>query len=95
MGRPVTLLESLCAHALSLGADSVEVEYEDGREWVYARKQNTGISFASYPRSSAEAKDLLQNLYSHVKKPLRTVLLGLLTFSRSVFLRVSERMRSK
>jgi repressor LexA len=76
MSRPVTLLESLCAHALSLGADSIEVEREDGREWVYARKQNTGVGIASYPSSSAEAKDLRQNLYSHVKKPLRTVLLG-------------------
>jgi repressor LexA len=76
MDRPVTLLESLCAHALSLGADSIEVEYEDGSEWVYARKENTGISIASYPSSSAEAKDLRQNLYSHVRKPLRTVLLG-------------------
>jgi len=76
MSRPATLLESLCTHALSLGADSIEVEYEDGLDWVYARKQNTGIGIASYPSSSAEGKELRQNLYSHVRKPLRTVLMG-------------------
>jgi repressor LexA len=76
MTRPATLLESLCAHALSLGADSIEVEYKDGLEWVFARKQDTGTGIASYRSSSADGKELRQNLYSHLRKPLRTVLLG-------------------
>ena len=43
MGRAATLLEGLCGHALSLGAESIEVEYRDGREWVIARKGQIGI----------------------------------------------------
>jgi hypothetical protein len=37
MGRPATLLEGLCGHALSLGAESVEVEHKDGRERLIER----------------------------------------------------------
>ena len=76
MGRPFTLLEDLCQHALSIGADSIEVEREDHREWVYARKGGTGVSFASFASSSADAKELRINLYRAHKKPLRTVLAG-------------------
>jgi hypothetical protein len=38
MSKPKTLLEDLCEHALSCGAESIEVEYKDHREWVFARK---------------------------------------------------------
>jgi hypothetical protein len=76
MGRPVTLLEDLCRHALSIGADSIEVEYRDRHEWVYGRKDNTAISFASFASFSADAKELRDNLYRAHKKPLRTVLDG-------------------
>jgi hypothetical protein len=38
MSNPKTLLEDLCEHALSCGAESIEVEYDEGREWVFARK---------------------------------------------------------
>ena len=76
MGRPATLLEGLCGHALSLGAQSIEVEYEDRREWVFARKGGTGIGIANYPRSSADAKELTGNLYAAAKKPVRTVIGG-------------------
>jgi repressor LexA len=76
MSRPATLLESLCSSALALGADSIEVEYKDGLVWVFAQKQSTGIGIANYPSSSAEGKKLRQDLYSLVRKPRRTVLLG-------------------
>jgi len=76
MGRPFTLLEDLCLHALSIGADSIEVEYQDHREWVYGRKGNTAVSFASFASSSSDAKELRDNLYRAHKKPLRTVLAG-------------------
>jgi hypothetical protein len=42
MGKPATLLEGLCGHALSLGADSIQVEYKDGREWIFAQKGGVG-----------------------------------------------------
>ena len=48
MGRPTTLLEGLCGHALSLGPESIEVKYKDGREWVFANKKGMGIGIANY-----------------------------------------------
>ena len=39
MGKPATLLEALCGHARLLGAQSIEVEHKDGREWVIADKE--------------------------------------------------------
>jgi hypothetical protein len=38
MRRPTTLLKGLCGHALSFGAQSIQVEYKDRREWVIANK---------------------------------------------------------
>jgi hypothetical protein len=76
MGRPTTLLEGLCGHALSLGAHSIEVEYKDGREWVIASKEGIGISIANYISSSTDAKELRGNLYAAAKKPSRTVIGG-------------------
>jgi hypothetical protein len=73
MGRPETLLEGLCGHALSLGATSIEVEYKDGREWVFAAQGVAGIGIANYASSSADAKELYGNLYAAAKKPVRTV----------------------
>jgi hypothetical protein len=76
MGRPTTLLEGLCGHALSLGAQSIEVECKDGREWVIANQKGNGISIANYRSSSADAKELRGNLYAAAKKPRRTVIGG-------------------
>jgi hypothetical protein len=76
MGRPTTLLEGLCGHALSLGAESLEVEYEDGRDWVFANKGSVGIGIANYKSSSADSKELRGNLYAAAKKPVRTVIDG-------------------
>jgi len=49
MGRTTTLLEGLCGHAMSLAAQSMEVEYKDGREYVVAKK---GAGFAFFSASS-------------------------------------------
>jgi hypothetical protein len=76
MGRPATLLEGLCGHALSLGAQSIEVEYKDSREWVFAHKGGTGIGIANYASSSADAKELRGNLYAAAKKPVRCAIGG-------------------
>ena len=76
MSKPKTLLEDLCAHALSCGADTLEVEYKDRREWVYARSGNTGFSTANFDSSSPEAKELRENLYAARKKPVRTAIGG-------------------
>ena len=76
MGRPVTLLEGLCGHALSFGAESIEVEYKDRREWVFAHTGGTRIGMANYASSSADAKELRGNLIAAAKKPFRTVIDG-------------------
>ena len=76
MSRSATLLEGLCAHALSLGAQSIEVEYKDSREWVFANQGGMGIGIANYARSSADAKELRGNLYAAAKKPVRTAIGG-------------------
>src|SRR5437016_9623857 len=76
MGRPTTLLEGLCGHVLSLGAQSIEVEYKDGQEWVFANQGGAGIGIAHYTSSSADAKELRGNLYAAAKKAVRTVIGG-------------------
>ena len=38
MGKPVTLLEGLCGHALSFGAQAFQVDRKDRREWVFLLK---------------------------------------------------------
>jgi hypothetical protein len=76
MGRPTTLLEGLCGHALSLGAESIEVEHEDGQDWVFAHKGDIGIGIANYTSSSSDGKELRGNLYAAAKKPVRTVISG-------------------
>jgi hypothetical protein len=76
MGKPTTLLEGLCGHAQSLGAQSIEVEHKDSREWVFAHKGGIGIGIANYSSSSADARELRGNLYAAAKKPVRTVIGG-------------------
>ena len=76
MGRPVTLLERLCAHAHSLGAESIRVEYKDRREWVVANVDGVGFGIANFTSSSADAKELRGNLCAAAKKPVRSVFDG-------------------
>jgi hypothetical protein len=76
MGKPATLLEGLCGHAMSFGAQSIRVEHKDGREWVFANKGGKGIRIANYASSSADEKELRGNLYAAAKKPVRTVIGG-------------------
>ena len=91
MGRPATLLEGLCGHALSLGAQSIEVEYNDGCECVFATKGGVGFGIANYTSSSADAKELRGNLYAAAKRPVRTVVGGQVYILKvSVFERFGE-----
>ena len=59
-----------------LGAESIEVEHKDGREWVFANQGGTGIAIANYRSSGDDAKELRANLYAAAKKPARTVIAG-------------------
>jgi len=76
MGKPATLLQGLCGHALSLGAESIGVEHKDGRDCVFAYKGGDGFKIANYASSSADGKELRGNLYAAAKKPGRTVIGG-------------------
>jgi hypothetical protein len=69
MSKPKSLLEDLCEHALSLGAQSIEVEYKDGREWVFARKGDIAFGTANFANSSREAKELRENLCARISMP--------------------------
>jgi hypothetical protein len=86
MGKPKTLLEGLCGHAVSLGADSIAVEHREGREWVFAKAEGTSVRIAAYPVSGSDAKELQRDLAAAAKKPVRTVIAGqlsILTVRRS------------
>ena len=76
MGKPTTLLEGLCGHAVSLGAHSIRVEYKDGLEWVFADRAGVGMGIANYKSSSAEGKELRGNPCAAAKKRLRSVIGG-------------------
>ena len=76
MSKPKTLLEDLCEHALSCGAQGIEVEYKDHREWVFVQVGPTAFGVANFGRSSREAKELRENLYAARKKPVRTAIGG-------------------
>ena len=76
MGKPTTLLEGSYGHALSLGAQPIEVEYKDSREWVFAHEGGIRVGIANYRSSSADAKELRGHLYAAAKKPVRTVIDG-------------------
>ena len=78
MGKPVTFLERLCAHARSFGAQSIAVEYKEGRQWIFANLDGKSIKIADYPSSSADAKELHRDLSAAAKRPrpIRTVIIG-------------------
>lgn len=76
MSKPKTLLEELCEHALSCGAQSIEVEYKDGREQVFALKGGIALNTANFASRSPDARELRENLYAARKKPARTAIGG-------------------
>ena len=76
MGKPATLLEGLCGHALSFGAQSIEVKYKDGQQSVFTRIDGADTRIANYKSSSPDGKELRGNLSDAAKKPVRTVIGG-------------------
>jgi repressor LexA len=76
MGKPVTLLERLCGHAMSFGAQSFETECKDGRQRAFAQIDGARTRIANFEDSSTEAKELRANLYTAAKKSARTVIGG-------------------
>lgn len=79
MGRPATLLERLCGHVHSWGATSLQVKHKDDHESVFAQDAGVTYRIANFPRSSADGRELRQNLDAAAKKPLRVVIGGQLS----------------
>lgn len=77
MGKTQSLLEGLCGHALSYGAESIEVLREsDGRWWVYMNQPGERLSIFKCAASSSDWTELRENLEAALKKPVRTVFGG-------------------
>ncbi len=53
-----SILEFFVAEAIRLGADELELEYDDGKDHIYALKGGSGFSMASLPWSTALRKEL-------------------------------------
>jgi hypothetical protein len=82
MAKPVTLLEQLCGHALSFGAQSFETERKNGRQRAFAQIDDARTRIANFEDSSTDAKELRANLCSAAKKPVRTVIGGVVYIFR-------------
>jgi hypothetical protein len=76
MRHTKTLLADICDFACSRGFDSLEMEFEDGRLFVYAYSGDTGVSIADFERSDSEAGELLDNLYSAARRPASAMVAG-------------------
>ena len=76
MGKPLTLLEQLCGHAMSFGAQSFETERKDGRQRAFAQIDGARTRIANFEDSKTDAKELRANLDAATKKPVRTVIGG-------------------
>jgi len=68
MAKPVTLLEQLCGHAMSFGAQSFDTERKDGRQRAFAQIDGARRRIANFEDSSADAKELRANLYAAAQK---------------------------
>ena len=62
------ILGRLIADALQHGADTLEIEYKDGREDVCAIKGGIGFGIASIESSSEDARAMREQLYTIGKK---------------------------
>ncbi|OGV69850.1 MAG: hypothetical protein A3K19_29040 [Lentisphaerae bacterium RIFOXYB12_FULL_65_16] len=62
--NPDEILVQLVATAVECGAEWLEIEYEDGREQVYAGRGCTGVGIAALDASGAEATALREQLHA-------------------------------
>ena len=67
------IIRELAAEAIRCGADMIEVEYDEGYEEVYVRKDNVGVSIDRFEASSPQSLSLQKELYRLVKKKRRIV----------------------
>jgi hypothetical protein len=65
---PAGILERVAADAIRLGADTLEVEYKDRYEEVFAASGSLGFGIASFRSSSREAARLREECYRFAKQ---------------------------
>lgn len=82
MGKPATLLEQLCGHAMSFGARSFETERTGGWQRAFAEIDGARTRIANFADSGRDAKELRTNLAAAAKRPVCTVIGGRLYILR-------------
>ncbi|MGO4884718.1 MAG: hypothetical protein ACLP59_28440 [Bryobacteraceae bacterium] len=70
-----SVLEELATRAILAGADTLEIEYKDGYEEVYALTGGSGVGI-TLPSSGQDAKSLRGELYSIAKRARRVTVDG-------------------
>jgi hypothetical protein len=66
--EPEGILDSLVSKAVRQGADTLEIEYKDGREEICAMRGDIGYSIASIESSSDDAATLREQVSGIGKK---------------------------
>ena len=64
----MNILEQVALMAIRLGVNTLEIEYKDGQEEIFAIKGGVGYGIARFRSSSREAASLRDQLYRIVKK---------------------------
>jgi hypothetical protein len=67
------IVQGLVAEVIRCGAEMIQVEYDEGYEEVYIRKDNVALGIDRFNASSPEAAFLRKELYGLVKKKRRIV----------------------
>ena len=88
------IVQRLAAEAIRLGADFLDVEYNDGYEEVVAAKGGLGHAIARFRSSSREAVALREELHRIVRRKWRIAVGGLSMSCTARSLRASEKIRS-
>ena len=68
------IVQELAVEAIRGGADMIEVEYDEGFEEVYIRKDNIALGIDRFNASSPEAALLRNDLYDLAEKKQRIVI---------------------
>jgi hypothetical protein len=70
---PDSIVQELAGEAIRCGADMIEVEYDEGYEEVYIRRDNLALGIHRFKASSPEATFLRKELYGLAKKKRQLV----------------------
>ncbi len=69
-----SVLQGIALEAVRHGADTIEVEYKDGNEQVFAVRGGVGYGIARLDSSSDQAASLREELYGLTRKKRRVII---------------------